>query len=235
MTMKRTAFILMASALCLTACHNGSKTEQEVKYAALSFDDGPNLVTTPKVLDVLEENGVPASFFVEGQYINDESAEMMKRAVSLGCEIENHSFTHSMMADSQTEETWVDEITRTSDLVEKYVGRRPHFFRPPYINHNEAMHKAIDLTFICGTGCEDWESSVSAQQRVETLLANVKDGDVILLHDFEGNDNTVEALKAFIPAMKELGFEFVTVSSLFEIKGVTPEPFNGKIYTNVAD
>ena len=64
---------------------------------ALSFDDGPNDVTTPKVLDVLEEFQVPASFFVIGQNINDETAKQMTRAISLGCEIQNHSFTHGFM------------------------------------------------------------------------------------------------------------------------------------------
>lgn len=226
---------MAAAVLMAVSCHNGKKVNEEVKYVALSFDDGPNLVTTPKVLDVLEANGVPASFFEEGQYINDGTAVVMRREVALGCEIENHSFSHSHMADELTEEQWLDEIARTNELVEKYVGRTPKFFRPPYINHNEAMHQSIGLTFICGTGCEDWEPSVSAEQRVETLLRDVKDGDVILLHDFEGNDNTVEALKTFIPAMKERGFEFVTVSKLFEIKGVAPAPNNGKIYTNVAD
>ena len=56
---------------------------------ALSFDDGPNDVTTPQVLDILEEFQVPASFFVIGQNINDDTAKQMTRAISLGCEIQS--------------------------------------------------------------------------------------------------------------------------------------------------
>lgn len=224
--------MISAALLLIAGCSN---VKEPAGYVALSFDDGPNLTTTPQMLDVLESNTVPASFFVNGMRIDDKTAPVMKRAVALGCEIENHSFSHGRMADEQTEEQWIEEIRSTDELVAKYVGRTPQFFRPPYINHNEAMHQVIDHTFICGTGCQDWDSSVDAETRLEVLLRDVKDGDVILLHDFEGNDATVETLKQFIPAMKEKGYAFVTVSELFKIKGVAPEPNNGKVYSNVAD
>ena len=85
---------------------------------ALSFDDGPNDVTTPKVLDVLEEFQVPASFFVIGQNINDETAKQMTRAISLGCEIQNHSFTHAFMTQLSAEEI-AEEIRKTDELIVK--------------------------------------------------------------------------------------------------------------------
>lgn len=209
------------------------KAEEEVTASmlvALSFDDGPNNTITPEMLDILEEHGVPASFFVIGQYINDSSAEQMKRAVSLGCEIQNHSYTHSFMTQLPIESV-KDEIKRTDDLIEKYVGTRPTLFRPPYINHNTSMHDAIDHTFISGVGCQDWEADRSAQTRFNDLMAKVQDGDIILLHDFEGNVNTVEALKMIIPELKKRGYTMVTVSDLFKRKGVTPK--DGYIYTNV--
>ena len=197
---------------------------------ALSFDDGPNNTITPKMLDILEEHGVPASFFVIGQYINDSSAKQMQRAVALGCEIQNHSYTHTYMTQLSTE-SFKDEIERTDDLVEKYVSTRPAYFRPPYINHNTSMHAAIDHTFISGVGCQDWEANRTAQMRYDDLMAKVQDGDIILLHDFEGNVNTVEALKMIIPELKKRGFTMVTVSELFKRKGVTPK--DGYIYTNI--
>ena len=203
------------------------------KYIALSFDDGPNTKTTPKVLDVLEENGVKASFFVIGQNIDKASAKVMTRAYELGCDIENHSYTHSSMSKLSAAEI-EDEITRTSELIEKYTGEAPRFFRPPYIDHNELMHNTIDLTFICGYSCEDYNAEVSAQTRAERILENVKDGDILLLHDFEGNDATVEALKTVIPELKKRGFQFVTVPELFDdVRGATPKAHNGQIYTNV--
>ena len=200
-------------------------------YVALSFDDGPNNTTTPKMLDVLEAFDAPASFFVIGQYINDSTAGQMKRAVSMGCEIQNHSYTHSFMSELTPEEV-KSEIERTDALIEKYVGVRPWLFRPPYINHNQSMHEVIGHTFICGLGCEDWVPERTAQMRYDDIMANVKNGDVILLHDFEGNDNTVEALRKLIPALREKGFTLVTVTQLFEKMGVKPEAHNGIIYTN---
>jgi peptidoglycan/xylan/chitin deacetylase (PgdA/CDA1 family) len=124
------------------------------------------------------------------------------------------------------------EIEGTDALIEKYVGVRPWLFRPPYINHNQSMHEVIGHTFICGVGCEDWVPERTAQMRYDDIMANVKNGDVILLHDFEGNDNTVEALRKLIPALREKGFTLVTVTQLFEKMGVKPEAHNGIIYTN---
>ena len=199
---------------------------------ALSFDDGPNDVTTPKVLDILEEFQVPASFFVIGQNINDETAKQMTRAISLGCEIQNHSFTHGFMTKMSKEQV-EEEIRKTDEIIEKYTGTRPWMFRPPFIDVNPAMHEAIGHTFICGVGCFDWEPQRSAQERYDILIASLKDGDIVLLHDMTGNDNTVEALRMLIPEMKKQGYTFVTVSDLFEKKGSRPAAHNGILYSNV--
>lgn len=221
------SILALASIFMFFSCSVGSD-----KLIALSFDDGPNLTTTPKVLDVLKENKVPASFFVIGENINDETAEMMKRAVKQGCEIENHSFRHNMMT-MLPEEQIVKEIEGTSALVKQYVGREPEFFRPPYINLDQKMFDCIDLTFICGEGCQDWEPLVTTEERIKQMLEHAEDGQIVLLHDFEGNDNTVEALKTVIPELKAQGYKFVTVSRLFKAKHVELDPDKDVIYTNV--
>ncbi|MDE6745360.1 MAG: polysaccharide deacetylase family protein [Oscillospiraceae bacterium] len=200
------------------------------KLAALTFDDGPNTVTTPQVLDVLEQHGIPASFFVVGNNITPESSEVMRRAVKLGCEIENHSRTHSDMSKMSAEEM-LAEINFTSDAVEAAVGRRPKFFRPPYISYNQLMFDTIDLTFICGVGADDWNDEVSADERFSRIMEQVSDGAIILLHDMTGNSRTVEAIGKIIPAMKSEGYEFVTVSELFSQKNIVPR--KNSIYTNV--
>lgn len=197
---------------------------------SLTFDDGPNTVTTPQVLDVLEKHGVPASFFVCGNNITPESSEVMRRAVSLGCEIENHSRTHSDMIQMSAEEM-LSEINFTSDAVEKAVGRRPRFFRPPYISYSQLMFDTIDLTFICGVGADDWDDNVSAEERFKRITEQAADGTVILLHDMTGNSRTVEAIGKIIPALKAEGYELVTVSELFARKGIVPK--KNIIYTNV--
>lgn len=200
------------------------------RIISLTFDDGPNTVTTPQVLGVLEKHSVPASFFVVGNNITPESAEVMRRAVRLGCEIENHSRTHSDMTKMSAEEI-AAEIAFTSDEVEKAVGRRPRFFRPPYIAINDTMFNTADLTFICGVGAEDYNDEISAKERFERIVSQASDGTVILLHDMSGNFRTVEALDMIIPRLKEEGYGFVTVSQLFEKKNIVPE--RGLIYSNV--
>lgn len=200
------------------------------KLAALTFDDGPNTVTTPQVLDVLEKHGIPASFFVVGNNITPESSEVMRRAVKLGCEIENHSRTHSDMAKMSAEEM-LAEINFTSDAVENAVGRRPKFFRPPYISYNQLMFDTIAPTFICGVGADDWNDEVSAEERFNKIMEQVSDGTIILLHDSNGNFRTVEAIGRIIPAMISEGYEFVTVSELFSRKNIVPR--KNSIYTNV--
>lgn len=200
------------------------------KIASLTFDDGPNTVTTPQVLDVLAKHGVPATFFVCGDNITPESAEVMRRAVSLGCEIENHSRTHSDMTKLSREDI-LAEIGFTSDAVETAVGRRPRFFRPPYIAYNQLMFDCIDLTFIQGIGAEDWLDEVSAEERFRRIMAQVRDGIIILLHDQEENFRTVNAIDMLIPALLDEGYGLVTVSELFERGGVVPQ--RNKIYTCV--
>lgn len=237
-----TKILIMALSIIMAACSTRASAKSDnnetnvdntpSKLIALSFDDGPNDITTPKVLDILEEFNVPGSFFVIGQYINETTAKQMTRAISLGCEVQNHSLTHVQMTQLTKEQT-AEEIRRTDELIEQYTGTRPWLFRPPYIDHNSLMHETISHTFICGVGCEDWVPSVSAQARYNALISTVKDGDIILLHDFTGNDNTVEALKMLIPELKKQGFTFVTVTELFKAKGVTPTAHNGQLYSNV--
>ena len=197
---------------------------------ALTFDDGPNTVITPQVLDILEENGAVGTFFLIAQNINPESAEMVRRAVAMGCDIENHSVTHSFM-DEMSPEQIREEVKTCSEKITAITGRAPEFFRPPFIRVSQEMYDNIELTFICGAGCEDWVPEVSAQTRIERVLANAEDGQIVLLHDMEWNVNTVEALKTIVPELKKRGYRFVTCAQLFAEAGVTP--VHGRLYSNV--
>lgn len=189
------------------------------KLIALTFDDGPSDTTTDQVLDVLSRHGIVGTFFLIGDNITDERLPIIRRTLSLGCEIENHSKTHSDMT-KLTREQIISEISFTTDRITEVTGRAPEFFRPPYILYNDTMFDAIDLTFISGYGCEDWEADTTVSHRAEKTLAQAEDGAVVLLHDFEGNGKTAEALETIIPALKEDGYEFVTVSEMFRRKGV---------------
>lgn len=200
------------------------------KLVALSFDDGPNTETTVRMLDMLKRHNVKASFFVIGNNINEESAKVMQRAYKEGHDIENHSLTHCSMP-TLTADSIKSEIEQTSALVEKYIGEKPQFFRPPYIALNRTMFDTIQLPFICGDGCNDWEDNVSADVRVEKMLSAARDGLIFLLHDFRGNEKTVEAVDRIIPILKERGFKFVTVRTLFKEKKVAPQ--KGTIYSDI--
>ena len=194
-------------------------TCMEKKIIALTFDDGPSDTTTGKVLDVLAKHNAKGTFFLIGDNITDERIPLVKRELALGCEIENHSKTHSDMT-TLTREEIASEIKYTTDRITEITGRAPEFFRPPYIYYNDLMYETIDLVFISGYGCEDWEADASAEHRIERTLAQAEDGAIILLHDFEDNDKTVEALETIIPALREQGYEFVTVSELFRRKNI---------------
>ena len=197
---------------------------------ALTFDDGPNTTITPQVLDILEEHGIAASFFLIADNINPESAQQVRRAMSLGCDIQNHSRTHGFM-NQMTPEQIREEICFCSDRIIEITGKAPTFFRPPYIAVNQTLFDEVDLTFICGVGCEDWVPEVPAEERARRVLATAEDGEIVLLHDMTGNINTVEALKTIIPELKQRGFSFCTVPQLFEECGVTP--VRNRIYSNV--
>ena len=197
---------------------------------ALTFDDGPNVTTTKEVLEVLEKHGVVASFFVIGNNINDNSAKVMLDAYLKGNEINSHSTEHAYMDQMTVEEIKAD-IENTSNLIFNVIGEYPKFFRPPYLAVSDEMWENIDMGFICGIGCNDWNNKVTVEERIEKTLKKTKDGTIILLHDSSGNSKTVEAIDTIIPKLLEQGYQFVTVSQLFEAKGVTPEIY--ELYTVV--
>lgn len=203
---------------------------EEVKYIALTFDDGPNATTTNEVIDKLEKYGIVASFFLVGNNVNDESAKAVKRAYDLGCEIDNHSRTHSNMTELSAEEIKA-EFDYTDEKVYEITGEHTKFFRPPYIAVHQIMFDNIDVPFIAGIGANDWEDRVTAEMRARMILKQAKDGDIILLHDAEGNSMTVEALDTIIPELQKQGYKFVTVTELFSAKGIIPDM--EKVYTNV--
>ncbi len=197
---------------------------------ALSFDDGPNTTITPRVLDLLEQHEIQASFFLIADNITPESARVARRAFEMGCDLENHSRTHGFM-DKMTPEEVRREVRYCTEKIVDICGEAPAFFRPPYIAVNQALFDTVDLTFICGQGCEDWVPEVSAAKRERRILADAEDGQILLLHDMEGNVNTLEALKRVIPELKNRGCSFVTVPRLFREAGVTP--VRNRLYTNV--
>lgn len=201
------------------------------KIVALTFDDGPNTTTTFEVIEKLEKYNVTASFFLIGDRINDESVKAVLKEKENGYEIANHSKTHSFMT-GLSEEDIKSEIKFTSEKIKEITGEYPKFFRPPYINVNDTMFESIDLPFICGINGLDWEPDVPAEKRAQMILDAMEDAAIILMHDMEGNVETVKALDILIPKLLEAGYTFVNISDVFKLRGVTPEVHTGKVYSN---
>lgn len=204
------------------------------KYISLTFDDGPNLgddSTMNDMLDILEKHGVTASFFLIGNKINENNIKVIKRAFEMGCDIENHSWTHPVMSDLSKEEIQ-KEYELCDKAIIKITGKKPEFFRPPYMAVSPLMHEVIETPFICGVGCQDWEADVSAEERFNKLMQARQDGVLYLLHVMEKNTATLKAVDRIIPILKEEGYTFVTVPQMFKIKDQA-NPKKGQLWSLV--
>lgn len=210
--------------------HISEETEKK-KYVALTFDDGPNTTTTQRVLDRLEKYSAKATFFLIGNNITAKTEPVIKRAVGLCCEIGNHSLTHSYMDKMSAEEIRA-EVSSVNEKIRLITGSEPCFFRPPFIAVSPLMTDVIDMPFVSGFGCNDWDDSAGKSERYEMLMSQVRDGAILLLHDSEGNSTTVELLDLLIPELIKRGYELVTLTELFRLKGNESAPMKKIIYTH---
>lgn len=196
-----------------------------MKYICLSFDDGPNIQpgdnTMNDMLDIMEKNNVPGSFFLIGNKITEENKKVILRAVKMGCDIQNHSWTHPFMDKLSIEEI-KDEYKKCDDAITDLVGKRPEFFRPPFVAVKQEMYDAITVPFICGVGVNDWDPNYDENYRYEQMIKCAQNGTIFLLHVLEGNKATLKAVERAIPVLKEQGFTFVNLPDLFEKCGVNP-------------
>jgi peptidoglycan/xylan/chitin deacetylase (PgdA/CDA1 family) len=203
------------------------------KLVALAFDDGPDTVLTPRVLDKLDKYKAHATFMMIGQKVNDSTSAVVKRIVNSGNEIGNHSWGYSSMntmsyADIQK------SVNDTNTAIQKYSGTTPKFFRAPNLATSSTMFSAINLTFVQGVLSHDWEPGTTAQQRANYVISGVKDGSIVLMHDVQGLPHpTPEALDIIIPTLQSQGYEFVTLSQLFSRKGVALNPADNRVYDSV--
>lgn len=233
--MKKKSWIplLLCTAMLAGCAPQGSTTQESTaattqptetvvvdKYVALTFDDGPTTGTMNDVLDVLEQYGITATFFVVGKKINETTGPVLVRAVEMGCEIGNHSYSHTHISKMSMDEMLKD-FQDTQDLVKQYTGTEPAFYRAPFYDSNETMHLTIPLPFIeSTTGAGDGRNDNSLEERIYKSLNGVCDGAVIVLHCFNKNDLTVEALHTIIPELQKQGYGFMTVSQLFQRSGI---------------
>lgn len=188
------------------------------KLVALTFDDGPNPVYTPQILDILQQYDAKATFFVLGKRVQ-MFPKIAIREVNDGHEIANHTFDHHYLIDVSAEKL-KEEVEQTQEIIFDITEQLPHLFRPPGGYYNKTL---IDLakedrfTVVMWSwyqDTKDWKKP-GVHNIVNTVLNNVHNGDIILFHDLEGDcSQTVEALKIILPELKNQGYQFVTVSDL---------------------
>ncbi len=203
-----------------TLYHQGAGGEHQV---ALTFDDGPDPLWTPKILDILKAANVKAAFFVVG--VNAERyPNLVRRIVDEGHEIGNHTYYHSNLAECGAEHIRL-ELNATQLLIESITGRATTLFRPPYaadtspsqIRELIPLQIAEDLNYLVvleSIDPQDW-----ARPGADTILQRVKqqrrDGSIILLHDAGGDrSQTVEALPRILDWLHTRGDTVVSLSTL---------------------
>lgn len=182
---------------------------------ALTFDDGPYPKVTGHILDVLEKNGVCATFFVLGSRIEGRE-DVLTRMEELGCEIGNHSFSHADLtrlskADCQR------EFSDTDAEIRRVTGHEASVVRPPYGYYNKAVRSAAGRPLILWTvDTNDWRGKAPGEI-ADYVIQQAKEGSVILMHDQQ--TQTADAMEMIIPTLIDEGFRFVTVSELIRLTG----------------
>jgi len=193
---------------------------------ALTFDDGPNPAFTPAVLATLRAHRVRATFFCVGRAVRAHP-ELVRAIVADGNEIENHTLTHAHLNALFTRAALVREIGGGSDAIAAVTGRRPRFTRPPYGARDFAALATIRAlgmrTVLWNVMLGDYAAPPPREALLQTLLAQVGDGAIIVLHDGDlGRDDaggrTYEAALAapLIEALQARGYAFVTVAQLID-------------------
>jgi peptidoglycan-N-acetylglucosamine deacetylase len=198
------------------------------KKIAISFDDGPDPQWTPKILDILKEKKAPGVFFIIGDQAN-KRPDILRREFAEGHEIGNHTFTHPKFDEiSHTQLRW--ELNLTQRLIESTLDVKTILFRPPYgIDHQpEYSEEVAQLPVAQEMGYlivgqridpDDWSlrngKPIPAKEIVDSVLRQAANGNIILLHDGGGDrTQTVEALPQIIDALRNKGYQLVSVSDL---------------------
>ncbi|MFF4137396.1 polysaccharide deacetylase family protein [Streptomyces mirabilis] len=198
---------------------------RKAKCVALTFDGGPSL-TTPKLLDILKQDDLHATFFVQGQGHIAKYPAILRRISDEGHEIGNHTWYHEVLTDINENDAR-QELARTQDAIEKITGTRPILMRPPEGRTNRKVAKICrDLGLaqvLWSVTAKDYETTDSALITKRVLDQTHRDG-IILLHDL--HKGTVPAVPGIIKALKQRGYTIVTVSQL--LAPAKPQP--GMVY-----
>lgn len=191
---------------------------------ALTFDDGPSIYTE-RIVTLLKENNAHATFFVLGNRLPDYGKEL-KAILANGNEIGNHTYNHRDLKKLSKDEIQA-QLNQTDDLIQSFTQQKPTLMRPPYGSVDGSISAYINTPIVLWSlDTEDWKTK-DKNVIANKILNNVKDGDIILMHDLY--PASAEALEIVLPALKKKGFQVVTVSELYKSKNLQLKPYT--IYT----
>jgi len=188
--------------------------EVDGNYIAMTFDDGPSPETTPKLLAVLKERGIKATFFVLGN-MAAKHPELLKMIADDGHEIGNHSWSHPQL--TRINIAAVDkQLGDTSEIIFQATGKRPLYLRPPYGSMKPTLRTYIEdkfgLTVVnWSVDPNDWKDRDS-QKVHDAIMAQVKPGAIVLSHDIY--PTTVAAMPRVLDELIAKGYKFGTLSEL---------------------
>ncbi|MBR3902983.1 MAG: polysaccharide deacetylase family protein [Akkermansia sp.] len=186
-------------------------------YVALTFDDGPHAVLTPKALDILKKHGAKGTFFMLGSNAARYKS-LVARAAAEGHEVGVHTWTHIKMNSSSRAKV-DNEVTRTQNLLARATGTYPRVMRPPYGATNKTL---VDHMFnhygmasiLWDVDTEDWRKP-GVSKVINTAVTKARPGSIILVHDIHAT--TLDALEGIVTGLQARGFKLVTVSELLAL------------------
>ncbi len=208
--------------------------DPNAKLVALSFDDGPvgthETASSIRIQNALVAGGMHATFFYWGNSMSVAKNEEIKRAFELGFEIGNHTWSHPDLSKMTADEI-TEQIDKIDNVLSKITGQDKFLVRPPYLAVNQLVRDTVDVPLIsCGLDTKDWNNA-SAQDIIDTITKAAEngtlDGKIVLMH--ETYNTTAEAVEYLVPYLKEQGYQIVTISELFKMRGV--EMKAGTVYT----
>jgi len=202
------------------------------KVVALTFDAGSDAGHTQVILDILREQGVRATFFLTGQWI-DSYPDLAQAIASGGHDVGNHTYTHPHMTGLDEEEIQ-EQLTLTEDKAVAVSGRslKP-YYRPPFGEHDDrvgrlAAAEGYPQVVMWSVDSMDWKT-IPADELVSRVVDNVAPGGIVLMH-VGSQTNEPEALPRILGELARKGYRFVTLSELLALA----EPAGGTVSYTVA-
>lgn len=218
----------MAVFLCLCFLMPKAQAQQNTKFVALTFDDGPAGKITTRLLDGLQERQVPATFFL-CCYRVTQYPQLVQRMPMEGHEIGIHGCSHKYFTQMAKAELQ-NEILCTKTAVENLTGVSPALLRPPGGLCNKTVQQTAEeeglSLALWSVDPEDWDPQ-QRSKTVQHVTERARHGDIILLHDL--SQENVDAAFSIIDKLRSEGFQFCTVSQLAAM--AESELLPGKIYT----